>query len=180
MLVLKLGGIELFDERLGEFIQTKEATLQLEHSLISLSKWESKWHKPFLSKDDKTYDEIIDYVRCMTISQNVDLKVYYALKRSDLESIEKYLADPMTATVISKAGKKTRQRAVTSELIYSWMVTLGIPFTPCEKWNLNRLLTLIDVCNIENSPKKRMKNRDILKQNSSLNAQRKRAMGTRG
>lgn len=180
MLVLKLGGIELFDERLGEFIQTKETTLQLEHSLISLSKWESKWHKPFLSKDDKTYDEIIDYVRCMTISQNVDPKVYYALKRSDLESIEKYLADPMTATVISKAGKKTRQRAVTSELIYSWMVTLGIPFNPCEKWNLNRLLTLIDVCNIENSPKKRMKNRDILKQNSSLNAQRKRAMGTRG
>lgn len=180
MFRLPVNGGELFDERLGEFITVKSTVLQLEHSLISLSKWESKWHKPFLSKEVKTDEEIRDYIRCMTIMQNVDPMVYTVLTRKDVEDVEKYLSDPMTATVISRQAQKGRQRNVTSELIYYWMVSFGIPFDPCEKWHLNRLMTLIDVCSIENSPKKKMRKGDIMKQNAQLNAARRRAMGTRG
>lgn len=180
MLKLAVNGGELFDERLGEFITAKSTVLHLEHSLISLSKWESKWHKPFLSKETKTDEEIRDYIRCMTIMQNVDPMVYLMMTRDNVQEVEDYISDSMTATVISRQNSRARQRVVTSELIYYWMVSFGIPFDPCEKWHLNRLMTLIDVCSIENSPKKKMRKGDIMKQNSQLNAARKKAMGTRG
>lgn len=179
MLKLPVRGIEFFDERTCEFIYTKSTVLQLEHSLISLSKWESKWHKPFLSKENKTDEEIRDYVRCMTITQNVDPLVYKTLTRHDIELVEEYMSDPMTATTIKKNFQKSKQRNITSELIYYWMVSFQIPFE-CEKWHLNRLLTLIDICGIENSPKKRMKKGDIYRQNSQLNAARRKAMGSKG
>ena len=180
MLKIAISGGELYDERIGEFIQIKSTVLQLEHSLISLSKWESKWHKPFLSKETKTDEEIRDYIRCMTIVQNVDPVVYTVIKRHEVETIEKYLSDPMTATTIKKAQQRGHQKNVTNELIYYWMISLGIPFDPCEKWHLNRLLTLIDVCSIEGSPKKKMRKNDIMRQNAQLNAARKKALGTRG
>lgn len=181
MLKLVVKGQDFYDERTGEFCMTKDTTLNLEHSLIAISKWESKWHKPFLSSEAKTNDELIDYIRCMTISQNVDPKVYYGLSMDDMKTIESYMGDEMTATKFNDRSKRSgsRSQVITSELIYSWMVSLQIPFE-CEKWHINRLLTLIRVCNIENSPKKRMKNKDVLKQNSQLNEARRRAMHTTG
>lgn len=180
MLKIKVEDGELFDEANYEFVSIKGTVLQLEHSLISLSKWESKWHKPFLNNDKKTVEEIIDYIRCMTISQNVNPLIYNVLSRKNIEAVEKYLADPMTATVVKKTQSRSKQRMITSELIYYWMVSFDIPFEPCEKWHLNRLLTLIDVCNIENSPKKKMRKGDIFKQNAQLNAARKKSLGTKG
>lgn len=180
MLKIKVEDGELFDEANYEFVSIKGTVLQLEHSLISLSKWESKWHKPFLNNDKKTVEEIIDYIRCMTISQNVNPLIYNVLSRKNIEAVEKYLADPMTATVVKKTQSRSKQRIITSELIYYWMVSFDIPFEPCEKWHLNRLLTLIDVCNIENSPKKKMRKGDIFKQNAQLNAARKKSLGTKG
>lgn len=180
MLKIKVEDGELFDEANYEFVSIKGTVLQLEHSLISLSKWESKWHKPFLNNDKKTVEEIIDYIRCMTISQNVNPLIYNVLSRKNIEAVEKYLADPMTATVVKKTQSRSKQRMITSELIYYWMVSFDIPFEPCEKWHLNRLLTLIDVCNIENSPKKKMRKGDIFKQNAQLNAARKKRLGTKG
>lgn len=177
---LFVKGIELYDEENGVFIYTKDTVLCLEHSLISLSRWESKWHKPFLDKAEKTREEIRDYVRCMTITQNVDENVYLAITDENYLELDAYMNDPMTATWFNdKHNPKSNQRTVTAELIYYWMIQLGIP-PEYEKWHLNRLLTLIRVCNNENAPKKKMKNKDILTQNAQLNAARRKAHHTRG
>lgn len=180
MLSIHIKQKELYDERTNEFIQIPDITLQLEHSLISLSKWESKWHKPFLNSNDKTEEEMYDYIRCMTITQNVNPIVYRGLSQDNIIEIKNYMEDQMTATWFSdKNNPKSRQKIVTAELIYYWMITLGIPID-MEKWHLNRLLTLIRVCNAENAPKKKMKKGDVFKQNSSLNQLRRQRMNSRG
>lgn len=147
--------MEYYDEVKNEFVYTKEQTLQLEHSLVSLSKWESKWHKPFLSPDDKSSEEVIDYVKCMTITQNVKPEVYNYLTKGNLEDINNYIDNPMTATTFNSERKSPSREIITSEIIYYWMITLNIPFE-CQKWHLNRLLTLIKVCNIKSNPPKKM------------------------
>lgn len=179
MLRLIVPEKELYDERTGLFVRTKKQVLQLEHSLVSLSKWESKWHKPFLSKNEKSGEEMLDYIRCMTITQNVPDEVYFALDTNELMKINDYLNDSMTATTITKQQGKSRGEIITSEIIYYWMISLQIPFE-CEKWNLNRLLTLIEVCNIKNSPGKKMSKSEIMRRNRTLNAARKQQMNTRG
>ena len=179
MLRLIVPEKELYDERTGLFVRTKKQVLQLEHSLVSLSKWESKWHKPFLSKNEKSGEEMLDYIRCMTITQNVPDEVYFALGTNELIKINDYLNDSMTATTITKQQVKSRGEIITSEIIYYWMISLQIPFE-CEKWNLNRLLTLIEVCNIKNSPGKKMSKSEIMRRNRTLNAARKQQMHTRG
>ena len=143
---------EEFDEEKNEFIYTtvsKEQTLQLEHSLVSLSKWESKWCKPFLSKEKKSDEEVLDYIKYMTLTQNVRPDTYNRLTDANIEMINAYIDAPMTATTFSKENVKGGGReVVTAELIYYWMIALNIPFE-CQKWHLNRLLTLIRVCNME-------------------------------
>ena len=180
MLKIQVKGRELFDEETLTFISAKDTVLQLEHSLISLSKWESKWHKPFLNNEKKTEEEMRDYIRCMTITQNVSDDVYLCMSEQNLMEIKKYMEDPMTATWFNdKNNPKSRQKAVTAELIYCWMITLGIPLE-WEKRHLNRLLTLIRVCNNENTPKKKMSRKDVYKQNAALNEARKKKWGTTG
>lgn len=180
MLKIQVKGRELFDEETLTFISAKDTVLQLEHSLISLAKWESKWHKPFLNNEQKTEEEMRDYIRCMTITQNVDPDVYYCMSEENLLEVKRYMEDPMTATWFNdKNNPKSRQKAVTAELIYYWMITLGIPLE-WEKRHLNRLLTLIRVCNNENAPKKKMSRKDIYKQNAALNEARKQKWGTTG
>jgi len=177
MLTIVVPACEKFDERTNSFVQTSETILKLEHSLLSISKWESKWCKPFLGKkDDKTGAQILDYVRCMTLN-NVPNEVYTALTQNNLEKITEYINWPMTATTINDPHPASQQ-IVTSELIYYWMISCQIPFE-CEKWHLNRLLTLIRVCNAKNNPKK-MSRQEIFKQNRQLNAARRRALHTRG
>ena len=180
MLQIVIPGQEFWDEQKQEFINTKEQVLQLEHSLISLSKWEAKWCKVFLSKQEKTQEETIDYIKCMTITPNVDPEVYNHLTRENINEIEDYIAAPMTATYFSSdnAGKSSREQ-VTSELIYYWMIALNIPFE-CQKWHLNRLLTLIKVCNIKNQPPKKMSKREIMSRNAALNAARRQQLKTKG
>ena len=180
MLQITIPSTELWDERKEEFVYVKEKTLQLEHSLVSLSKWESKWNKSFLSSSDKTNEEIIDYIRCMTITQNVDPEVYTRLKNNVIKQIYDYINAPMTATVISdtKRGSSSRE-VITSELIYYWMIALNIPFE-CQKWHLNRLLTLIRVCEIKNTPPKSMNRREIMNRNAALNAARRKQFNTKG
>lgn len=180
MLQITIPATELWDENKEEFINTKEQTLQLEHSLISLSKWESKWHKPFLSKDTKTEEENIDYIKCMTITQNVDPNVYNFIPNDIREKIKEYIDDKMTATRFSndKNGKCNSEQ-VTSEIIYYWMIAQNVPFE-CEKWHLNRLLTLIKVCDVKNKPPKKMGNKEIIRCNSSLNNARRKQLNTKG
>ena len=180
MLRLKIAPTEMWDERKQEFVQTGERELMLEHSLVSLAKWESKWQKPFLDQKPKTGDEMLDYVRCMTITQNVSPETYSRLTTGNMAEIEQYISRPMTATTFSAEQHGNRNgEKTTAELIYYWMVTLSIPFE-CEKWHLNRLLALIRVCNLKNQPARRKSQRAILQENRALNAARRQRLRTRG
>lgn len=179
MLQITVPGLEKWDEEKLEFIYTEPYTLRLEHSLVSLSKWESKWCKPFLSKDNKTVEQIIHYVKCMTINQNVPEYVYENLTNGNIEDVTTYINAPMTATTFNDHSNTINREIVTSEIIYYWMVALNIPFE-CQKWHLNRLLTLIRVCNIKNAPPKKMGKREMLNRNAALNAARKKQLNTKG
>ena len=171
---------EGWDEERQEFVDPQVKTLQLEHSLVSISKWESKWHKAFLSKKDKTEEEIFDYIKCMTLTQNVDPSVYDHLTVDNVNQIKAYIEDPMTATVINtNSSDKSDKETVTSELIYYWMIALNIP-SEYQKWHINRLLKLIEVCNVKNSPPKKRSKSDIMRSNAALNAARRKQLGTKG
>ncbi len=180
MLKITIPYTELWDETNEEFIIVKEQTLSLEHSLVSLSKWESKWCKPFLVNKPKTAEETIDYIRCMTLTQNVDPYVYKCITNANVEKINDYIGQPMTATTFSNnPTDRPNREIITSELIYYWMIALNIPFE-CQKWHLNRLLTLIRVCNIKNQPSKKMSRADVMRRNSALNAARRKQYNTNG
>lgn len=180
MLQIKILGKELYDEKTEEFFETKDQILVLEHSLVSLSKWESKWRKPFLTNEKKTFEETIDYIRCMTITQNVDPTIYSFINSEIISQVNNYIEEPMTATTFSKKipGGINRE-IITAEIIYYWMVTFNIPFE-CQKWHLNRLLTLINVCNIKNQPAKKMSKRELLENNRALNSARRNRINTKG
>lgn len=180
MLRITIPASESWDEAKQEFVTVKEQTLLLEHSLVSLSKWESKWNKAFLSKKDKTREETLDYIRCMTITQNVKSETYRFLTNENIQQINDYISAPMTATYFSNEKQSGINREViTSELIYYWMIALNIPFE-CQKWHLNRLLTLIKVCNIKNKPPKKMSRHEIMSRNAALNAARRSQLNSRG
>ena len=180
MLKIETPETELWDEYNQRFILVKKQTLFLEHSLISLSRWESNWEKPFLKRNDKkTLVETIDYVRCMTINNNVDPNVYRVLTADNINAINAYVNAKKTATIVYEDKHWSTGETVTSELIYYWMVSLGIPFE-CQKWHLNRLLTLIRVCNVKNSPGKKMGRNALLNRYASLNKKRREAMHSNG
>lgn len=180
MLKITVPKSEGFNEATNEFVYFKEQTLQLEHSLVSVSKWEAKWHKPFLTKNDKSYEETIDYIKCMTITQNVDPMVYSRLTKENIDEINNYIENPMTATTFREdQSNRPSREIVTSEIIYNWMISLNIP-PEYQKWHLNRLLTLIKVCNIKSQPPKKRSKRDIMSQNSALNAARRKHLNTKG
>ena len=171
---------EGWDGEKQEFVAPKTVVLQMEHSLVSLSKWESKWKKAFLSNKEKTVEETIDYFKCMTLTKNVDPEVYTRLSQKNITEINDYIQSPMTATYFAEdKNRKTNKEVITSELIYYWMISLNIPFE-CQKWHINRLLTLIQVCNIKNQPPKKMSKRDIMSRNTALNAARRQQFNSRG
>lgn len=179
MLQLIIPAIEKYDELKNEFIATKDQTLQVEHSLVSISKWESKWYKPFLGKDPRTNEETIDYIRCMTITQNIPKEVYDNITNDNITKIGKYIEDSMSATWFNKEQSGQSNEIITSEIIYYWMITYNIPFE-CQKWHLNRLLTLIRVCEKKNAPNKKMSNAEIMTKNTNLNNERRQRMKTKG
>lgn len=181
MLQITIPETELFDEARQEFIYVdKPVTLTLEHSLVSISKWESKWKKPYLGDDEKSVEEVIDYIRCMTITQNVDPKVYYALTEENFREIEEYIKDPHTATTIKEHSRPTKNgEGVTSELVYYWMCAYQIPFE-AQKWHFNRLMTLIRIAGIKNNPDKKMSRKDAFIQQRELNAMRRAKSKSKG
>lgn len=180
MLKIVIPKRELYDEEKNEFLDFPGQTLQLEHSLVSLSKWESKWKKPFLENKTPTNEEAIDYVRCMTITQNVNPLAYRCLTQENVSAVYEYINDPMTATTISDMSRKNgKKEIITSEVIYYWMIEAGVPFE-CQKWHLNRLLTLISVISIKRSPPKKMTKSERAAYNRQLNAQRLKQYNTKG
>ena len=179
MLEIDVPAGEFYDEGSNLFFETKAVHLRLEHSLVSISKWEAKWKKPFLSKTRHGNEELRDYVRCMTLNQNVDPMTYRALTPENLEQIAEYISADMTATTVSDPSQRTSREVVTSEIIYYWMVAYSIPWE-AQKWHLSRLLMLIRVCSIKNGPQKKMSQREVLRRNSKLNAARRKRLSTRG
>lgn len=181
MFQLVIEPREEWNETTQEFVYTKGQTLQLEHSLVSISKWEAKWCKPFLGEKQKmSVEEITDYIRCMTLTQNVDPNIYKFLSNKNIEKVYQYINAPMTATKVpdKNTGPKS-QETITSELIYYWMISYQIPFE-CQKWHLNRLLTLIRVCAYKNAPAKKHSKRDLMSRNAALNAARRKQLNTKG
>lgn len=174
---------DFWDMQKEEFVQKDWGTLQLEHSLISISKWESKWHKPFLNTDDKTPEMMLDYIRCMAISVPRGKEdVFNHLSADNIDAISAYINDSATATWFNEdpSNKSASKEIITAELIYYWMIANQIPFE-CQKWHLHRLLTLIRVCNIKNNPdKKKMSKREILSRNAALNRARRAKYHTTG
>lgn len=180
MLTITIPSGEFYNHETKEFINVKAQTIQLEHSLVSLAKWESQWKKPLMGTDEKTKEETLDYVRCMTITQNIDPIVYSFIPDSVVNEITEYMKEPMTATTFREDLNRPKSREIiTAELIYYWMVSLNIPFE-CQKWHLNRLLTLIRVCNIKNTPPKKMNAKDAAARQRALNEERRRKLNTKG
>lgn len=180
MLELKIPEREFYDEQKQEFVYTKAHTLHLEHSLISISKWESKWHKSYISNPNKTLEEALDYVRCMCITK-VDPEVINSITTDNLKTIDEYIGNPMTAVYFfDDNGEDGTKESITSELIYYWMITNQIPFDPCEKWHLNRLIALIRVCSIKNTPPEKMNKANMIKRNRALNEARLKKYHTKG
>lgn len=183
MLTIIVPERELWDESKNEFIHINETALNMEHSLVSISKWEAKWKKPFLSEESKTNEETIDYIKCMTLTQNVKPIVYESLTEENINDIYKYINDPMTATTFSEdyfKKKPSKKETLTNEIIYYYMIAFQIPFE-CQKWHINKLLTLIRVCGVKNNPdEKKMSRNEILSRNKALNAARKRQHNTKG
>lgn len=183
MITLKIKGRELFDEKTQSFIQTEDTILELEHSLVSISKWEAKYKRPFISKEQKTREEILNYIKFMTITQNVDDAIYNCLDYKAYNAIQNYLEDTQTATWFTerpgaRRGGSTGEQ-ITSELVYYWMVAYRIPFET-QYWNFNRLMTLIRICSVKQEAPKKRGRRDILNQQSALNAARRKRLGTKG
>lgn len=182
MLVIRIPETEFFDEETNRFSVVPSQELRLEHSLLSISKWESKWHKPYLDTDSykKTTDMNLDYIKCMTITQNVSDLVYSCLTQKNIDEIAEYIANPMTATWFSgDDSSRSSSEVVTSELIYYWMVATGVPFS-CEKWHINRLLTLIKICSIKNGKPKKMSQRETAARYKAMNAARRAKFNTKG
>ena len=182
MLTITVPGAEYFDDRTQTFYHTKETTLALEHSLVSISKWEAKWHKPYLSSEEMTGEQKIDYVRCMTMTQNVDPLVFYSLTSDNYSQIEAYMNDPMSASKIDTRKRKGQRKdsTVTSEDLYYQMFYNNVPME-CQKWHLNRLLVLLQICNRNNAGESGKKSKSALTQEwKALNDARRKKYNTKG
>lgn len=180
MLRITVPATEMWDDTKEEFVYTESRSLLLEHSLVSLSKWESKYCKPFLSKKEKTTEEVMDYIKFMTLTPNVDPEVYDRLTSDNLRSIDTYINARQTATTFS--NEKTTKgggEVITAELIYYWMFSFHIPME-CEEWHLDRLITLIRVFDVKNSPPKKQSKSAIMRRNAALNAERRARLNTKG
>jgi hypothetical protein len=180
MLTLIVPGDEHFDENTSEFVTVGDVTLELEHSLVSLSKWESKYEKPFLGRDEKTTEEVISYVETMLLTEEVPEGILHKLSEENFNQINDYLDAKMTATWFSDQPSAPRSREViTAELIYYWMIVFNIPFE-CQYWHLNKLFTLIRICNVKQAKPEKMSRNEVAQRNRELNAQRRKQLGTTG
>lgn len=180
MLTIVVPATQLYNEETAEVIPVKAATLHLEHSLVSISKWEAKWKIPFISKNEKTREQTLSYIKFMTLTQNVDPNVYLCLTNENYKDISDYIDDPMTASWVNdQKDNKHSNEAITSELIYWWMTSLRIPWE-AQKWHLNRLLMLIRIGNIKSQPPKKMSKRELLSRNKKLNDERRKKYNTKG
>jgi hypothetical protein len=179
MLNLKVQLVEGFDNSTGKFVDLEVYELELEHSLVSLSKWEEFFHKPFLSDEKKTPEETLYYIQCMVLDGEIPDEVWGKLTEAHMQQINDYINDPHTGTTFSGGNDKPSRERISSELIYYWMTALQIDWQ-AQYWHLNRLMTLIKVANLKNQPQKKMNQREAAQRFADLNRQRLAANGGQG
>lgn len=179
MLTIITPGIELFNSEDSTFHTLESKKIELEHSLVSLSKWESRWNKPFLSKNRMSEVETFDYILCMSLTPNITMEDVESITNADIDRINKYIEKSMTATKVYEDKTKKSNEQVTAELIYYWMISLNIPFE-CENWHLDKLITLIKLCSAKSSPPKKMSQRELMERNKRINDERRKAMNSKG
>lgn len=180
MLQITVPGVEMFNESSKEFFTHGDFVLELEHSLVSLSKWESIFEKPFLGKDEKSTEEVVAYIKAMVLTPEVPEEVFHKLTEDNIRAINDYIDAKMSATWFAEQpGAPKSREIITAELVYYWMIVFQIPFE-CQHWHLNRLFTLIRICNIKQSKPKKMSRSEIAARNRELNAQRRAQLGTKG
>lgn len=183
MLTLRLEKNEFYDEANKKFVYTPEITLVLEHSLLAVSKWESKYQIPFLSgaQENRSQDQILYYIESMIVKPEDPGNAIGYLTAKEISKVNRYIESKESATTFGEMPTTSQGRGetITSELIYYWMVAFNIPFE-CERWNLNRLFALIKICNIKNSPKKKMPKHSIAARNRELNQARRAQYNTSG
>lgn len=179
MLSLPIYGPELFDEKVERFTRAELFRLELEHSLVSLSKWESKFEKPFLGEGEKTEEELLWYINAMHQGDNLPPDLHLYLTDDHVVKVNEYINAKMTATWFSENDDKKNKEVITAEVIYYWMVSLQIPFE-CQHWHLNRLMTLVRVINEKNAPPKKLSREQIMERNRRLNEERQKKYGTSG
>jgi hypothetical protein len=180
MLTIVVSGVEVFDEESQEFTTRGDVVLELEHSLVSMSKWESEFERPFLNTNDKSTEEVIGYIKAMTLTPEVSEEVFSKLSNKNFEEINDYIDAKMTATWFNDTpGAPQSRDVITAELVYYWMIVFQIPFE-CERWHLNRLFTLIRICNVKQAKPKKMSRAEVASRNRELNARRKEQLGTKG
>ena len=180
MLQIQIQATRLYNETTDKYTHVPAQTLKLEHSLLSVRKWESKWHKSYMNSASKlTTEENLDYVRCMCVNQASSPDAFRCLTKRDLNAIRAYIDEPMTAVKFRSDDNKKRRRVITAETVYGWMVSYGIPFE-CEKWHLNQLMALIEVCSRQNAPKQKQNKDAIGLQWAAINRARRAKTGSRG
>lgn len=187
MIEITIPKGQIVDDETGNVYRAeKDWTLVLEHSLISVQKWEAKWHVAFLNRGTRTFEQTIDYLRCMTLTPNVPEEIYYCIPEKEMKKVLDYVDDPMTATRVNDDsesqrgfGRKIGREVVTAEVIYYWMISLNIP-AEYKKWHLNQLLTLIRVINAKNQPKKKRRMKDVLEEYRAINEANKARFHTEG
>lgn len=180
MLRLIVPGNEVFHEDTATFESFDDVELELEHSLVSLSKWESKYKKPFLSSNQKTTQEVFSYIEAMILTPVYPPDIVASFTQTNFNQIHDYIESAESATTFgAMPERKGKGEVITAELIYYWMVIFNIPFE-CELWHLNRLFALIRICNIKQSKPKKMSRTEIAMRNRELNAKRKEQYHTRG
>lgn len=178
MLTILVQVEETFDEATETF-DNQSVRLDFEHSLVSLSKWESHFEKPFLGKEEHTTEETLWYIEAMCLTPNPPAGIFEKLNQDNVDSLSKYIASKQTATTFNERGQKPSREIITAELIYYWMVALNIPFE-CQYWHLSRLLTLVKVCNVKNAPPQKVSKRDAMQRQRELNAQRRAQNNSKG
>lgn len=179
MLEITIPRTEMFDDKAGKYYYVESETLSLEHSLIAISKWEAKWCKPFFGRGEKTQEQVIDYVKCMTVNKVKSPIIYECLSSTNFKQILEYIESKQSATWFQEDKHGGNKETITSELIYYWMIACNIPFE-CQKWHINRLLTLVRVCQLKQQDPKKMSQSEMIRQRAKLNAERKAKLRTHG
>jgi hypothetical protein len=171
----------LWDEETETFVEHIVSSIDFEHSLASMSKWESKWEQAFLGRTEKTAEQVYDYLSMMCLTPGVTREQILGLSQENFTQINEYIESQQTATKFAEQpNRRGSGEQITSDLVYYWMVAFRIPWE-AQYWHLNKLLALVRICNAKQSGKtQKVPRHDTAQRNRDLNAERRKKYGTSG